>query len=100
MRGLANIPIASTLSLLNPVYLYGKTEKGFGRGSSLLGIPTANLSGQKFEKELSEIDDGVYIGWANVSNGPVYKAVVSIGYNPFFKDTKKTIVRIISSSFS
>jgi hypothetical protein len=32
------------------------------------------------------------MGWANVSGGEVYKVAASIGWNPFFQNTKKTLV--------
>ena len=92
-KGLSNIPIDSTYPLLKPLYLRGSIIRGFGRGSKLLGIPTANLPAEKFEKELSTIDNAVYLGWCSVGNEPsVYKTVLSIGTNPYFKDVRKTIV--------
>lgn len=35
---------------------------------------------------------GVYYGWANVDHGPVYKMVMSIGWNPFYDNKEKSIV--------
>ena len=33
----------------------------------------------------------MYYGWAAVARGPIYKAAISIGWNPFYKNDKKTI---------
>lgn len=71
----------------------GKVIKGFGRGSKLLGMPTANLPAEKYAEELKGLDMGVYIGWANVDGSRVYKTVLGIGDNPQFKNKSKTIVR-------
>lgn len=35
---------------------------------------------------------GVFYGFANVNHGEVYGMVTSIGWNPHFKNEKKTIV--------
>lgn len=40
------------------------------------------------------ISTGIYFGWASVDHGPVYKMVMSIGWNPFYKNTKKSMVSI------
>ncbi|EXB51821.1 putative pseudouridine-5'-monophosphatase [Morus notabilis] len=49
---------------LEPWYIGGPVIKGFGRGSKLLGIPTANLSTEGYSTLLSEHPSGVYFGWA------------------------------------
>ena len=41
-----------------------------------------------------EINTGVYYGWAKVDNGPVHKMVMSIGWNPYFRNIKKSMVRV------
>lgn len=69
----------------------GEVVKGFGRGSKLLGIPTANLPIESCEKELRHVPLGVYVGWAQLK-GVVYKTVMSIGKNPYFGNEHKTIV--------
>jgi len=53
---------------------------------------SANLDPKAFQNELSEQHLGVYAGWAQVDGGPVYKSVLSIGYNPYFKNTERTLV--------
>ena len=69
----------------------GKVVKGFGRGSKELGIPTANLDDSAISK-LPDGEVGVYFGWASLS-GKKYKMVVSIGWNPFFKNEKIHILK-------
>lgn len=43
-------------------------------------------------KSLPEsLPTGAYYGWANVDNGPVYKMVLSIGWNPFYNNKEKSV---------
>ncbi|MCL7048333.1 hypothetical protein MKW94_007225 [Papaver nudicaule] len=72
-------------------YIGGPVIKGYGRGSKVLGIPTANLSTEGWSDILSYHPSGVYFGWAGLSNRGVYKMVMSIGWNPYFNNTEKTI---------
>lgn len=44
------------------------------------------------QKLPEDLKTGVYFGWANVNNGDVYKAVLSIGWNPFYENTEKSMV--------
>ena len=73
-----------------PYFLSGLVVKGFGRGSKSLGIPTANLEDKVVEALPDDFNTGVYYGWASI-DGNVYKMVASIGWNPFYKNEKKTI---------
>lgn len=71
-----------------PLYLSGTVVKGFGRGSKELGIPTAN-----FSEEVADgvkLANGIYFGWASLM-GNGYPMVMSIGWNPFYKNTKKSV---------
>lgn len=61
----------------------GKVIRGKGFGSSVLGIPTANLD------VLVDIEDGVHYGYA-VLYGVKYKMVMSTGIPPHFP-TKRTV---------
>lgn len=94
-----------------------KIVPGFGRGSKELGIPTANLSRTDMQctLEFDSLPCGIYWGFARVisssssleeeekekggdGNGQgvrvpsqVYKAAVSIGFNPHYGNAEKTI---------
>lgn len=82
--------IANSLPI-EPLYIGGPVIKGFGRGSKILGIPTANLSADDLSSTLAQQACGVYLGWAGLSMHGIYKMVMSIGWNPYFENTKKTI---------
>ncbi|KAK4111285.1 riboflavin kinase [Canariomyces notabilis] len=101
-----------------PLRMSGKVISGFGRGSKELGIPTANLPVDDARTPwISSTPSGVYFGWASLqlpsthpdcpptttdgetnsssssssSNGwSVYPMVMSIGYNPFYKNTVRS----------
>lgn len=92
-----------------PIPLSGPIVKGFGRGSRELGIPTANipLAGLSVGGH-QEVESGVYYGWAGVDvdaeglrvrggkqeggGGGVWPMVMSIGWNPFYKNTVRSVV--------
>ncbi|KAJ0745948.1 putative riboflavin kinase [Helianthus annuus] len=74
-----------------PWHIGGPVIKGYGRGSKVLGMPTANLSVEGYASVLSEHPAGVYFGWAKLSTRGFYKMVMSIGWNPYFDNTEKTI---------
>ncbi|RRT71825.1 hypothetical protein B296_00035098 [Ensete ventricosum] len=57
----------------------------------LLYFLAANLSSENFSAILSEHNSGVSFGWAGLSTQGIYKMVMSIGWNPYFDNTKKTI---------
>lgn len=82
-----------------PYFTVGKVVKGFGRGSKDLGIPTANFPDEVVNSLPEEIHTGVYYGWAKVDNGPVYKMVTSIGWNPYFRNIKKSMETHILNEF-
>ena len=95
-----------------PIRIISKVVKGFGRGSKDLGIPTANLSSSTEDLHckisFDALPTGIYYGFArldrnkqqhdhdhenehNHENEEVYKTAISIGYNPCYKNTHKTI---------
>ena len=89
--------LARTLRRLpTPEALTGAVVHGFGRGSAQLGFPTANLeidwtdgaktpAAQKIRNFVDTHDTGIYAAWAQVADGDdrgVYKAAVSVGWNP------------------
>lgn len=82
-----------------PYFAVGKVVKGFGRGSKDLGIPTANFPDEVVNDLPEEINTGVYYGWAKVDNGAVHKMVMSIGWNPYFRNIKKSMETHILNEF-
>jgi len=101
--------VERSLTLIDPVPLRAEVIHGFGRGSKVLGFPTANMRIRwgddqgitKTDEELAVLDfagdiqTGIYAAYAMVEDGPdrgVYKVAMSVGWNPTFKDLKyKTI---------
>lgn len=87
-----------------PIRLSGPIVKGFGRGSAELGIPTANIPVAGLSVGGHEdIESGVYYGWAGVDvddtgqrlgggKGGVWEMVMSIGWNPFYKNEVRSVV--------
>jgi riboflavin kinase len=92
-----------------PIRLSGPIVKGFGRGSAELGIPTANIPIAGLSVGGNEdVESGVYYGWAGVDvddsgkriegddgggKGGVWGMVMSIGWNPYYKNEKRSVVR-------
>ncbi|GEQ71700.1 hypothetical protein JCM33374_g5386 [Metschnikowia sp. JCM 33374] len=97
-----------------PIYYEANVVSGFGRGSSELGIPTANIP----VGQLDTLETGIYFGWCKLSTGKyseddvversegkvttfnkgsslqdkdleVLPMVMSIGWNPFYENKKK-----------
>lgn len=52
----------------------------------------ANFPDSVVENLPADISTGIYYGWARLSHGDVYKMVMSIGWNPYYKNTKKSMV--------
>jgi riboflavin kinase len=73
-----------------PIYLQADVVHGFKRGSKELGIPTANLNMDRVEGKGESLSTGIYFGWT-LLQGVAYESVVSVGWNPFYKNEKKTI---------
>ena len=76
------------------IKLEGEIVKGFGRGSKEIGCPTANFSQEVVESKFPKsLGSGIYLGWARLSDDSenVEKAVISIGWNPFYGNTKKSV---------
>ncbi|XP_017081801.1 putative riboflavin kinase [Drosophila eugracilis] len=74
-----------------PLFAGGEIVRGFGRGSKELGIPTANFPLEVVKSLPESLETGVYYGWANVDGGPVYKMVLSVGWNPFYNNKEKSV---------
>lgn len=94
-----------------PIYrLKGTVVRGFGRGSKLLGFPTANLDPKAFKDILKDVPRGVYFGWASIrcpkDDGStskvcdkVYKTMLSLGTNPHFQGVEDTVEAYICNDF-
>lgn len=74
-----------------PHFAKGTVVKGFGRGSKDLGCPTANFPVDVVNSLPSEVSTGVYYGFAQVENGDIHKMVMSIGWNPFYQNSTKSM---------
>ncbi|KAH9077407.1 riboflavin kinase, partial [Lactarius deliciosus] len=80
-----------------PIFLSGAVQKGFGRGGKDLGCPTANLPDESITPMTSVCKPGVYFGYAQVyglseQEGKVHPMVMSLGWNPFYKNERLTAV--------
>ncbi|OQR91144.1 riboflavin kinase [Achlya hypogyna] len=64
---------------------------GFGRGGKQLGCPTANMCPKDLGDALHNTPTGIYCGWATVDGAGPYMAVASVGWNPTFGNSEKTI---------
>ncbi|KAJ2433393.1 riboflavin kinase [Coemansia sp. RSA 2440] len=73
-----------------PILVEGTVVEGFGRGGKQLGIPTANLPSSVVDQALENIPIGVYYGWAQVQDDIVRPMVMSLGWNPYFKNEKRS----------
>lgn len=91
--------LSSNCAKCLPLFLRGTVVKGYGRGSKQLGIPTANFSEDLVSKIPAELECGVYYGWASVDDGPVNKMVMSVGWNPYYKNEKKSMETHIMHKF-
>ena len=81
--------MAAATRLETPLRFAAQVVKGFQRGSKELGWPTANLEDSAAIRQvLDTCELGVYCGWATVGpaspTAPVYKAAVSVGWNPTY----------------
>ncbi|XP_049852073.1 uncharacterized protein LOC126329088 [Schistocerca gregaria] len=76
-----------------PLYFSGEVVHGYGRGSTQLGYPTANIDTVSL-KELKEVPKGVYFGYCRLNEqgekGDVEPMVMSLGENRMFGNTETT----------
>jgi len=109
-RTAENIPNMRLKADFCALRLKANVVHGFGRGSKLLGFPTANMdirwtdSPESLNEDqrsiltfASETKTGVYFGWAQVVGSEdqgIYKAAVSVGWNPTFADLKAKTVEV------
>lgn len=73
-----------------PITLTAKVIHGFKRGSKELGVPTANLSMDELGEKGNQLKTGIYFGYSSL-HANVYSTVVSVGWNPYYKNEKKTV---------
>ncbi|KAL5488139.1 FMN1 [Sanghuangporus weigelae] len=83
-----------------PLALHGAVQKGFGRGGKELGCPTANLPDEALRPLSAVMHTGIYFGFAQVlprkgsehtlgeEDGKVHAMVMSLGWNPFYKNER------------
>lgn len=103
--------VARTCRALDPApRLRAKIIHGFGRGSKMLGFPTANME-VRWDQEACQAalapqerdildfargcEPGIYYAWGQVVDGKdngVYKVAMSVGWNPTFTDVKAKTV--------
>lgn len=60
--------------------------------SSVAVLLTANYPENVVDNLPKEMPLGVYYGWGSVDDGEVYKMVLSVGWNLYYKNTKKSMV--------
>jgi len=83
-----------------PFFVAGKVVKGFGRGSKELGIPTANFPEHVVASLPPTVGTGVYFGYACVDGGSVHDMVMSVGWNPYYKNDTKSMETHIMHKFA
>ncbi|CAG8582434.1 11460_t:CDS:2 [Paraglomus brasilianum] len=84
-----------------PITMKGAVVQGFGRGSKELGIPTANFPETTMEELCKDLDTGIYYGWAQIAvDKTVYPMVMSLGWNPYYKNEKRSAEVHIINTFS
>lgn len=80
-----------------PIIFKGQVIQGFGRGSKDLACPTANIPIEPYESVLEQYPAGVYYAFASFEDpqspyrGLLFATALSIGWNPYYKNEKKTI---------
>lgn len=109
---------SSILKSILPICVNGTVIHGFGRGSKELGIPTANYAENIVENLPPSFETGIYYCWAQVVHlkvgegvGSIQKptssknftkvlpAVMSIGWNPYYNNEKKSMETHIIHKF-
>lgn len=87
-----------------PIRLGGEVVGGFGRGSKELGIPTANIPIEGLAVGGQEtLDSGIYYGYSALDQDgktTAYPMVMSLGYNPYYKNTVRSVEVHIMHKFA
>lgn len=108
--------VSNDTSITYPIQQQASIIAGFGRGSSELGIPTANIP---INTELNKLEPGIYYGWCKLipltaqcdeikkrvdgkdvlfnhgneltnEEKDIFPMVMSIGWNPYYHNKDKT----------
>jgi riboflavin kinase len=61
--------------------------------SEKYGVFSANFPEHVVQQLPDSLDTGIYFGWACVDNEDVYKMVMSIGWNPYYQNNTRSMVR-------
>jgi riboflavin kinase len=84
--------------LRDAVAMSAPVVEGFGRGSRLMGVPTANLDVDVVAEALEGMRRGVYFGFARLpedgKHGKWCKCVVNVGARPTFADGEGVTVEV------
>jgi len=77
-------------------FMAGEVVVGFGRGSSKMGVPTANINPAEIMEQIDGLPKGVYFGWAQLEGegGPAHEMVMNIGQRPTFADGEGVSVEV------
>lgn len=57
-----------------------------------MDLNLANYPEEVVAKYSESLYTGIYFGWAKVDNGEVHKMVMSVGWNPYYNNDKKSMV--------
>ncbi|KAF2586365.1 hypothetical protein F2Q70_00034753 [Brassica cretica] len=87
----AGATVIAVPSLPKQTHLYTSADEVINSLLDLKPEKWANLSTKDYAEELVEHPSGVYFGWAGLATRGVFKMVMSIGWNPYFNNTEKTI---------
>lgn len=92
----------------DPLLISGKIVNGFNRGSKQLGVPTANIDMTTENQSIAkQLVPGVYSAIGTFKDpkleflrgGKKYKCALSIGWNPVFDNSEKTIEVFLINDF-
>uniref|UniRef100_A0A671MWG9 riboflavin kinase n=1 Tax=Sinocyclocheilus anshuiensis TaxID=1608454 RepID=A0A671MWG9_9TELE len=88
------------------MYFYLVSSKVFSDNKWLYIIPyfkflyiCTNFPESVVDNLPADISTGIYYGWARVDNGDIHKMVMSIGWNPYYKNTKKSMETHVIHTF-
>jgi hypothetical protein len=72
-------------------------SNGFAVDPASLTVGVANLPGEVADQQCNMYDNGIYYGYASVgADATTYPMVMSLGWNPFYKNIKRSAVRFLA----